>query len=72
MLPIVHRVIASFLLSQAGPKHTAADACRVTLIQRFGSAANLNIRLDWLVLDRVYRRSEAEPIFEQACAPVQR
>jgi len=41
----------------------------VTLIQRFGSAANLNSHLHCLVLDGVYRRNEGEPIFEQARAP---
>ena len=36
----------------------------VTLIQRFGSAANLNIHLHCLVLDGVYRRgTEGEPVF---------
>jgi hypothetical protein len=45
VLGIVHRVITGFLLSQAGLKRTAADAGSVTLIQRFGSAENLNIHL---------------------------
>jgi hypothetical protein len=39
----VHRVITGFLLKQAGLKRSAADTAAVTLIQRFGSAANLNI-----------------------------
>ena len=43
MLRIIHRVIARFLLKQAGLKRTAVDTGAVTLIQRFGSAANLNI-----------------------------
>ena len=42
----------------------------VSLIQRFGSAANLNIHLHCLVLDGVYRRSaEGAPEFVEACAP---
>jgi hypothetical protein len=69
VLRIVHRVIASFLLSQAGLKRSAADAGSVTLIQRFGSAANLNIHLHCLVLDGVYRRTEGQPIFDAARAP---
>ena len=69
VLRIVHRVIASFLLSQAGLKRAAADAGSVTLIQRFGSAGNLNIHLHCLVLDGVYRRTEGEPIFDEARAP---
>ena len=43
-----------------------------SLIQRFGSAANLNIHLHCLVLDGVYRRSEAGvgPVFVEARAPI--
>jgi len=52
VLRIIHRVIAGFLLKQAGLKRAAADFGAVTLIQRFGSAANLNIHLHCLVLDR--------------------
>ena len=62
-LRIIHRVIARFLLTQAGLKRCAADTGAVTLIQRFGSAANLNIHLHWLVLDGVYRSSgEGAPV----------
>jgi hypothetical protein len=43
VLRIVHRVIARFLTRQAGLKGSAADNGAVTLIQRFGSVANLNI-----------------------------
>ena len=39
------------LLGQAGLKPDEADSGAVTLIQRFGSAANLNIHLHCLVLD---------------------
>ena len=42
-------------MQQAGLKRFAADTGAVTLIQRFGSAANLNIHLHCLVLDGVYR-----------------
>jgi Putative transposase len=42
----------------------------VTLIQRFGSAANLNIHLHCLVLDGIYRiSSEGAPVFQEAPAP---
>src|SRR5258705_7107675 len=58
VLRIVHRVITRFLLKQAGLKRCAADTGAVTLIQRFGSAANLNIHLHCLVLDGVYRRAQ--------------
>ena len=68
VLRIIHRVIARFLLKQAGLKRTAADTGAVTLIQRFDSAANLNIHLHCLVLDGVYRRTEGEPAFQAARA----
>ncbi len=44
VLQVVHRAITRFLLDQAGLKAEQADSGAVTLIQRFGSAANLNIR----------------------------
>jgi hypothetical protein len=66
---IIHRVSARFLLKQAGVKRTAAYTGAVTLIQRFGSAANLNIHLHCLLLDGVYRNTEGEPVFQEARAP---
>jgi len=45
VLRIVHRLIAGFVLRQAGLERATADTGAVTLIQRFGSAANLNIHL---------------------------
>ncbi len=69
VLQIIHRVIARFLLKQAGLKRCAADTGAVTLIQRFGSAAYLNIHLHCLLLDGVYRRTEGEPDFQKARAP---
>jgi hypothetical protein len=50
-------------------KRCAADTGAVILIQRFGSAANLNIHLHCLVLDAVYRHSEGELVFQEARAP---
>jgi hypothetical protein len=69
VLQIIHRLIASFLIKQAGLKRRAADTGAVTLIQRFGSAANLNIHLHCLVLDGVYRTTEGEPVFQEVRAP---
>ena len=56
VLQVVHRVITRHLLGQSGLKPDEAYSGAVTLIQRFGSAANLNIHLHCLVLDGVYRR----------------
>jgi hypothetical protein len=47
VLRIVHRVITGFLFKQAGLRRGAADTGSVTLIQRFGAAANLNIHLHY-------------------------
>ncbi len=69
VLQIIHRVIARFLIKQAGLKRSAADTGAVTLIQRFGSAANLNIHLHCLVLDGVYRSPWDEAVFQEARAP---
>lgn len=48
VLPVVHRVVTRHLLGQAGLKADDADSAAVTLIQRFGSAATLNIHLHCL------------------------
>ena len=69
VLQIIHRVIARFLIKQAGLKRCAADTGAITLIQRFGSAANLNIHLHCLVLDGVYRGTGDEALFQEARAP---
>ncbi len=69
VLQIVHRVIASFLIKQAGLKRAEAATGAVTLIQRFGSAANLNIHIHGLVLDGVFRITEGGPEFHAVRAP---
>ena len=71
VLGVVYRTIAGHLIKQA--KLTRATACTgaVTLIQRFGSALNLNVHLHMLVLDGVYERSEAGLRFHQVTAPTQ-
>ena len=70
VLQVVHRVITRFLLKQAGVKTDEADSGAVTLIQRFGSAANLNIHLHCLVLDGVYRcDADGAPVFVEAGEP---
>ncbi len=53
-LGIVYRVIATDLVEKAGCTHHTARTGAVTLIQRFGSALNLNIHLHMLFLDGMY------------------
>ena len=55
---------------RCGLKTEEAGSGAVTLIQRFVSAANLNIYLHCLVLDGVYRcDTEGEPVFVEVPAP---
>jgi hypothetical protein len=49
VLGVVNRTISTFLIKQAGLKGTKAQTGAVTLIQRFGSAANLNSHLHSVV-----------------------
>jgi len=53
-LGIVTRTVSTHLAHQAGFKKKEAHTGAVTLIQRFGSALNLNIHFHMLFLDGVY------------------
>jgi hypothetical protein len=54
VLGIVYRVISTHLVKKAGYSKKTARTRAVTLIQRFGSALNLNIHFHMLFLDGVY------------------
>jgi len=54
VLGIVTRTLSTHLAQQAGFKKKQAHTGAVTLIQRFGSALNLNIHFHMLFLDGVY------------------
>ena len=56
VLNIMVRAISSALVKKAGLTHNDAETGVVTLIQRFGSALNLNIHYHMLFLDGVYIR----------------
>ena len=53
-LAIVYRTIATHLVKKAGLTHKTAKTDGITLIQRFGSALNLNVHFHMLLLDGVY------------------
>ena len=53
-LGIVYRTIATHLTHRASYKKSTGHTGAVTLIQRFGSALNLNIHFHMLFLDGVY------------------
>ncbi len=70
VLQVVQRVIPRHLLDDAGLRADEGHGGAVTLIQRFGSAANLNIHLHCLVLDGVYRcRGDGVPNFVEVGTP---
>jgi len=49
-----HRIISTYLIKKTGHSKKTARTGAVTLIQRFGSALNLNIHFHMLFLDGVY------------------
>ena len=53
-LGIVYRCIATHLIKKAWFSRKTAQTGAITLIQRFGSALNLNVQLHMLFLDGVY------------------
>ena len=54
VLGIVYRTLATHITKIAGYNKAKAQTGAVTLIQRFGSALNLNIHFHMLILDGVY------------------
>lgn len=72
-LGIVHRVIAGWLAAQTGVDRDSARCGAVTLIQRFGSALNLNVHFHMQWLDGVYEttteRPQRKPRLHRARAP---
>ena len=71
VLGIVYRAISTHLTQKAGLKKPMAQTGAVTLVQRFGSALNLNIHFHMIFLDGVYTGgSNGLPIwFRQVKAP---
>jgi len=57
-LGIVYRTIATHLVRKAGFTKSYAQTGAVTLIQRFGSALNLNIHFHMLFLNGAYIENE--------------
>lgn len=70
MLQVVQGVLMRHLLDRADLKGVGGQGGAVTLIQQFGSAANLNIHLHCLVLDGVFRcDADCVPAFVETAAP---
>ena len=68
VLGIVYRTISTHLIKKAGHSKKTAQTVAVTLIQRFGSALNLNPHLHFLVLDGIFT-NESNPKFIRTKAP---
>ena len=72
VLGIVYRAISAHLTKKAGFARKAAQTGAVTLIQRFGSALNLNVHFHMLFLDGVYSESKyGKTRFHRTNAPDQ-
>jgi ribosomal protein S27E len=70
VLAVAQRAISTFVIRHSGL--TVASGARtgaVTLIQRFGSALNLNVHLHMLFLDGAYTFSGNRPTFHRARRP---
>jgi len=68
-LAVVYRCIAGFLIRRAGLSRAEAQCGAVTLIQRFGSALNLNVHFHMLIPDGVYLTDTDPPYFRPLPAP---
>ncbi|HIJ28946.1 MAG TPA: IS91 family transposase [Gammaproteobacteria bacterium] len=72
VLSIVYRVISSHLIKKAGLTQKTAKTGAVTLIQRFGSALNLNVHFHMLFLDGIYvENKHGKTTFQRTNAPTQ-
>jgi ribosomal protein S27E len=70
VLGVVYRTISGFLLQQAGLTRATGATGAVTLVQRFGSALNLNIHFHMLFVDGVYLPAAGgPPVFRHLPAP---
>jgi len=72
VLGIVYRSIATHLIKKEGFTRNTAQTGAVTLIQRFGSALNLNVHFHMLFLDGVYTATKyGKTRFQHTNAPDQ-
>jgi len=70
VLGVVYHAISGHLLKRAALTRNIGHTGAVTLIQRFGSALNLNIHFHMLFLDGVYLIDEAgQAVFRQVPQP---
>jgi len=66
VLGAAYRTISGYLLEMAGVTRATGDTGAVTLIQRLGSALNLNVHLHMIFVDGAYRSDgSAPPVFHR-------
>jgi ribosomal protein S27E len=71
VLGIVYRTISAYIFEKARLTRASGATGAVTLIQRFGSALNLNIHFHMLVLDGAYLVGTEPPVFRRIEPPRQ-
>lgn len=69
VLGIVYRTISAYVLKKARFTRGTGATGAVTLIQRFGSALNLNIHFHMIVLDGAFLVGTEPPVFRRLMAP---
>jgi hypothetical protein len=70
VLGVVYRTISGHLLARAGVRRVAGYTGAVTLIQRFGSALNLNVHFHMIFVDGVYvTDGRGAPVFRAVRSP---
>lgn len=70
VLGVAYRTISRHLIGKAGLTCATGQTGAVTLVQRFGSALNLNVHFHMLLLDGAYLTAGADaPEFRPAAAP---
>jgi hypothetical protein len=68
-LRIVYRTISGFLIHKADLTRATGQCGAVTLVQRFGSALNLNVHFHMLVPDGVYLTDTDPPCLKALSSP---
>ena len=71
VLGVVYRTISAYILKAARLTRASGATGAVTLIQRFGSALNLNVHFHALVLDGAYLVGTEPPVFRRIEPPRQ-
>ncbi len=70
VLGIVNRIISIHLIKKAGFRKATAHTGAITLIQRFGSALNLNLHFHALFIDGIYQQKNNDKLrFHRVSAP---